>query len=148
MTCLETYATLRVFSGALDPEAIGAALGLEGTDVHARDPESKYRHKRESHFWGWCSKPTVLSTDGIEHVSAIIERMSGKLPALTDLRDAGCEIDICCYWVTDGQGGPELGVKELRCLAELELPIWWDVYHGEPSEYAAEAAPSLIAGGA
>lgn len=135
MPCLETFATLRVFSKALAPKAIGLTLGFDGTDVREMDPNARYRHERESHFWGWCSKSVVDSNDGIEHVSAILERLVANLPALAHLREAGCEIDICCYWVTDGQGGPELGVKELKSLAELELPIWWDVYAGEESEY-------------
>ena len=44
------------------------------------------------------------------------------------LRNAGCETDICCYWVSTGQGGPSLEVATMEELARLGLPIWWDVY--------------------
>ena len=140
MSCLETYATLRIFSDSVDPETVGHALGFTGTDIRKIDPESKYRHERESHYWGWCSKPTVQSIDNLEHVSAITQRLAGKANVLAALRARGCEIDICCYWVTSGQGGPELDVAALKRLSELEIGIWWDVYFGTEAEYADDVA--------
>ena len=68
--------------------------------------------------------------------------MDGKEIALRHLRERGCDIDICCYWVSSGQGGPSLDVQTLERLARLGLPIWWDVYFGDVEDYGTDAAAS------
>jgi hypothetical protein len=135
MACLETFATLRIFSESVSPEEIGRILGILGTKTRPRNPESRYRHQRESHYWAWCSAENLNSTDGLEHVRSVIERVSDKNLQLQQLRALGCELDVCCYWVSDGQGGPMLDVNSLFNLSRLGLEIWWDIYLGEKSEY-------------
>ena len=140
MTCLETYANLRIFSDALHPSEISEILGLEATDTIPLNAESKYRVRRETNYWSWNSNTVISSTDNLEHVAAITQRLSGKRAQLDQLRTRGCEIDICCYWVSSGQGGPFVDRSMLTSLSELDLEIWWDVYFGEESEYAPPPA--------
>jgi hypothetical protein len=135
MTCIETYATLRIFSRTLEPAAIGASLGIDATDPVPLDPSSKYRPRREVNYWGWCTRQHVASkTDNALHIAAILERVRGKELQLQHLRSVGCETDICCFWVSTGQGGPSLGVEVMRELSELGLSIWWDVYFDDESK--------------
>ena len=134
MSCIETYATLRVFSVDHHPDEIGKILGMEATDTHPRDPNSKYRPRRESHFWSWETRDHVESTDNVEHLAAIISQLDGRSDALQKLRDMGCQTDICNYWVSNGQGGPSLDVEMMGRLHELRLPIWWDMYFEAESE--------------
>ena len=147
MSCLETFASLRIFSQSLHPDEIGRALGIQATDPRPMEPDSKYRPRREYHYWDWCSKSSVESTDGIEHVRAVLQILQGKEQQLSQLREAGCAIDVCCYWVSSGQGGPFLDVPALTTLAHLGLEIWWDVYFGKDEDYA-EGAIGESAGGA
>src|SRR5262245_26511533 len=115
MTCIETYATLRIFSRTVGPAAIGASLGIEATELVPLDPASKYRPRRETNYWAWCTRQHVVSkTDNALHIAAILERVRGKESQLRQLRSVGCETDICCYWVSDGQGGPSLDVQVMR----------------------------------
>ena len=141
MSCLETYATLRIFSDSLHPDEVTRRLGVEPTMGRPINLESKYRHERESHYWGWSSDSQVASRDGLEHIGSIVELLRGKHDALQDLQRVGCQIDRCCYWVSSGQGGPSLDVAAIKALSSLDLEIWWDVYFGHPKDYG-EASPS------
>ncbi len=136
MTCLETFAALRIFSSSQHPDTVSRVLGFEATKARPLDPASKYRPKRESHRWIWSSEGIVKSTDGLEHVRAVVDRLEGKESHLADLRAAGCKIDVCCYWVSTGQGGPCLDASTMADLTRLGLDIWWDVYFGDASDYA------------
>ena len=134
MSCLETFATLRILSPTLAPAQIGAALGLEPTRVAALDLSSRYRPRREHHFWAWSSEGRVDSLDGLVHVRAVLDLLQGREQALAELRQAGCALDVSCYWVSSGQGGPALDLDAMTRLAGLGLEIWWDVYFGEERE--------------
>ena len=135
MNCLETFASLRVFSPTLSLEAISAALGVAPSTAKPIEPASRYRPRREMNFWSWRSDRAVTSRDGLEHIRAIVQLLDGKQHTLAELTAAGCQIDICCYYVSPGQGGPQLDVATLRALAELGLEIWWDVYFGHAQDY-------------
>src|SRR5262245_23921155 len=128
MTCIETFATLRIFSATMHPKAIGEILAVEATDTIPIDPSSKYRVRRETNYWNWCTQHRVNSADNTLHIAALLEVFGSKQAELESLRTAGCETDICCYWVSTGQGGPSLEVATMQELARLGLPIWWDVY--------------------
>ncbi len=140
MNCLETFATLRVFTESLDSEAVEKILGIAATRTRARDERSAMHGQRESHFWSWSTEGLVESLDGLDHIQAITTTFANKRAQLDDLRARGCEIDICCYWVSSGQGGPNLDAAALEALNRLGLEIWWDVYFGKKSEYAVGSA--------
>ena len=147
MSCLETYATLRIFSQSLHPEEVSRILGIEATRPRPKEPDSKYRPRREHHYWGWSSDSQIHSADGLEHVRAIIGLLQGKTEQLEQLRATGCDMDVSCYWVSSGQGGPSLDASDLAALSSLGLAIWWDVYFGDPEEYK-EGTSGIPAGSA
>ena len=147
MSCFETYATLRIFSEATHPDEVTRVLGIGATRTRPKDPDSKYRHERENHYWGWSSHSHVQSVDGLDHVRALLSMLQEKDQELAQLREAGCDIDVCCYWVSSGQGGPFLDNAALTDLARLGLEIWWDVYFGKVEDYAKDGA-ATTAGGA
>src|SRR4051812_37580950 len=64
-SCAETYATLRVFSDELTPEAISAAIGVEPTDSFRKgEPFSpRVQRPRPQHGWLLCTKGLVQSKD-------------------------------------------------------------------------------------
>jgi hypothetical protein len=128
MTCIETFATIRIFSASIDPTTIGEVLAIEATDMIPMDPLSKYRARRETNLWKWCTQHRLNSADNMLHIAAALEVLGSKQAELERLRSAGCKTDLCCYWVSTGQGGPSLDVATMKELARLGLPIWWDVY--------------------
>ena len=136
MTCiLETFATLRIFSGDLSPEAIEKKFGVKATSSHNRDPKSRYRSHRDSNRWSWCTEQSVDSLNTLCHINRVIEQFNDKALELEALRSMGCTTDICSYMVTTGQGGPQLNLQTMRSLCCLGLTIWWDVYKGEEEDY-------------
>lgn len=139
MACLETFASIRVFSTSMHPDEITRLLEIEPTVARPLDPSSKYRSRRESHYWDWESRASAPLQDGRAHITAVLDVLDGKESALSHLKEHGCEIDICCYWVSSGQGGPSLDSPTLERLARLGLPIWWDVYFGNVEEYEGGA---------
>ena len=134
MACTETYATLRVFSEDVEPAKIGEVLGLEATDSIPRDLNSKYKPRREAHYWAWESRNKIESTDNAKHIAEIIKLLEGRSAALEKLREMGCQTDISNYWVGNGQGGPSLDVEMLGALHKLRLPIWWDTYFDQEGD--------------
>jgi hypothetical protein len=138
MSCLETYATLRIFSDDLHPDRITEILGVQATDPAPRDLERKYRPRREHHMWRWRSRTSVDSKNNLDHVASITALLSGKRSSLDELRSLGCEIDIINYWVSSGDGGPGLDHASIAALNDLGLSISWDIYFGETSEYGVD----------
>ena len=134
MACLETYASIRVFSASVHPDEITRLLEIEPTIARPIDPASEYRNRRENHYWDWESRSSAPLQDGLGHINAVLDTLDGKGTALSRLKDRGCEIDICCYWVSSGQGGPSLDLRTLERLTRLGLPIWWDVYFGNTDD--------------
>lgn len=134
MACTETYATLRIFSADVHPDKIGELLGVEATRTVPRDPDSKYRVRREWHMWSWQTRDVVESTDNTEHLAEIVRQLDGRSQLLRELREMGCQTDIFCYWVSNGQGGPSLDVDMMGNLHELGLPVTWDMYFGGEDE--------------
>ncbi|WP_442682813.1 DUF4279 domain-containing protein [Stenotrophomonas sp. JC08] len=135
MSCLETYATLRIFSKSIEPETIGAMLGISTASCRPIDPSSKYRSRREWGLWSWCTDTIVESRDNLEHLRAITELLDGKSEQLAYLRAQNCQTDIFCYWVSSGQGGPYLDASTINALASLGLDISWDMYFGDEANY-------------
>ncbi|MEE9491962.1 MAG: DUF4279 domain-containing protein [Gammaproteobacteria bacterium] len=131
---LETFATLRIFSASICPEVITDRLGLESNTGYIRDPDARRRSKRETNYWGWCTKDELESTDNLVHIKAIIKRFKQKAVLLKELRSEECQMDICCYFVTSGQGGPYMDLSAMNALYKLGLEIWWDVYFGSEDE--------------
>jgi hypothetical protein len=115
----------------MSPDDIAEKLGIEATGGYKLDPMSKARPRREYNYWCWSTDFRQDPTDNLSHIQRIIDKFSNKIAELDDLRNSGCKIDVCCYMVTTGQGGPELDLNTMQSLCDLGLNIWWDVYKGD-----------------
>ena len=146
MSCLETYVVLRIFSQTLDPEEITRVLGIAATQTRPMEPDSRYRPRREYHYWNWSTDSRVSSLNSLDHVRAVIELLKGKEQQLEQLRARGCQIDVWCHWVSSGQGGHCLDVPALAALAHLGLEIGWDIYFGTSDEYADSTTGDAASG--
>ncbi len=137
---------MRIFSQHVDPGEIGRTLAIEGTRLRPIQPASKYKHERDYHHWSWSTEKLVEGADGEVHLSAITSLLHGKREQLDELRAKGCDIDIFCYWVSSGQGGPSLNSELLLAIGGLGLSISWDVYFGEEADYKKHDSPEVING--
>lgn len=128
-SCSETYATLRVFSENSTAAEIAAALGLSATESFSRgDPfGSKGRTRRHS-GWMLSTKGSVTSRDGRRHLAWLLDRLRNRKERFESLREAGAELDISCYYLSVGQGGPIMSSEQMSELGKLGLDVWWDIY--------------------
>ena len=84
MSCLETYATLRVISKSVSPLEISRILGIEATKSEPLDPESKYKHRHIQNYWGWSSFSQASSKSSLEYVRAVLAQVRGKEQQLSE----------------------------------------------------------------
>ncbi|AZG33657.1 DUF4279 domain-containing protein [Shewanella psychromarinicola] len=134
MACTETYSTLLIFSEDITPDEINKSLGFFAHDIWVKDPEHKYKHRRERNIWKWTTQDLCKTTDNIEHLNIILKKLEGKESVLENLRNKGCETKITNFWDSTGQGGPSLTVELMRRLSVLGLDILWDMYFDDESE--------------
>jgi len=128
MACIETFATLRVFSKEIHPDEITKTLDVSPTNTSPIDLESKYKKRREFHLWSFSTKDLSKSVSNAEHLELIFKSLEGKSDKLNILREQGCDTDIFCFWVSSGQGGPIADLELMKEAVKLGLPISWDMY--------------------
>ena len=127
-TCTETYSTLRVFSDQMEPKGLTGALGVEPTSSFRKgDAYGDGRH-RKVNGWFYSTEGLSTSRDTSRHLDLLVDALEGKIRVLDRLREQGCNIDIVSYWVSTGQGGPQLQPHQMLKLGALGLPVWWDIY--------------------
>lgn len=128
-SCLDTYATLRVFSEKSTAAEIAAALGLSATESFSLgDPIGTNGHARRHSGWLLSTKGSVTSRDGRRHLAWLLERLKNRKDRLESLRETGAELDISCYYLSVGQGGPVMSSEQMSELGQLGLDVWWDIY--------------------
>ena len=130
-TCAKTFATLRVYHDTADPQSVTAVLGITPTRSWRRG-ESHGATRVATHptsAWCLCSEGAVASQDSLRHIEWLLAAIEPRHSGLRELRQQGHRTDISCYWLSEsGHGGPTLTPDIMRQLAELELPVWFDVY--------------------
>lgn len=125
---------------SVDPAEITTRLGVEPDSTHRRGELRPARSRRDlRRLWrnsGWFlgSETVIASRDERRHIDWLLDRLADKALVLSELRAAGCETVISCYWESAiGHGGPALWPEQMARLAEAGLEIWFDVYFPDRS---------------
>ena len=137
-TCLETWATIRIFSDELTPSEISSALGVEANQSFL---EGELRSKRaspkkryfETNGWFFCTETLSKSRDCRRHLDIVIERVLRNSSAVATLQERGCQMDITIFY-SYTQGGPTLSPKQMSALANANLDLWWDLYRSSEDD--------------
>ena len=132
-TCLKTYATFRIYPGDLDPSSVTEQLGIEPSEWQRKgEPfrSASFATKAaELNGWFLHSKGHVDSRDSRRHVDWLLDQLVPKQDAIRSLQQAGCKMDISCYWLSaEGHGGPTLSPLQMGKLALLNIELGFDVY--------------------
>jgi len=134
-TCARTYATLRAYTGDMEPDEVSRFLGMAPTTSVTRgrvivDGPSKGGVSKLN-GWFLSTKERVDSKDLRRHLDWLLEGLAGhhdKLLALQAMPDVS--MDVSCYWLSNyGHSGPTLSPKQMRSLCDLNLEIWFDCYY-------------------
>jgi hypothetical protein len=131
MSCRETYSTLRVFSDAIPPAEISAALKLEPTSSHLKGEaiSPRVNRPRREHGWLLSSEHHVRSRDTRRHIDWILDQLEPCSIAFESLLSRGASVDIFSYWTSaSGQGGPILSPPQFARLARFRLECIYDIY--------------------
>src|SRR5258706_4216313 len=107
-TCVETHSTLRIFADDIGPDRITSVLGIPPTDSFRQRESSGNGRQRKAHGWFYSTERLSSSKDTRRHIDMILAVIAGKDVEIAELRQKGCDLDIVSYWVSRGQGGPEL----------------------------------------
>ena len=141
-TCAQTFVTLCIYPPPeMDLAEITGRLGVEPTTSNREDelrpgPSRRARSRPWSRSaWFLSSEGEVNSRDVRRHIDWLLERVTDRTLVFAELRAAGCETVLSCYWASaSGHGGPMLWPEQLARLAECGLELWFDVYFPSTAE--------------
>jgi uncharacterized protein DUF4279 len=122
-------ASIRIFGETLQPEEIGAALGLKATRTHSKGQPRSPRFKavwRES-FWSLQS-PLGKDRDLASHLRWLLDTLEPKLTVIRSLSEK-YQVNLFCGLISgNGEGGFTLDSTTLARIAKLGVPLVVDLY--------------------
>lgn len=142
----ETYATLRIYHADLDPALVSDLFELVPTKawkmgdkviVENGGKDSRTPSEIEAQTGGWLlsSKHSVQSKNAMKHIEWMIDQLSGHGNSILKLQQAGFTLDLVIAWFSDSWNTcPALTPDLMLQVANLRLPLWFDVYLDEPMD--------------
>lgn len=128
-----SYLTFRLL-GEFDPEMVTDQMGIEPTDSFRKgDLAGKGVTGRRQSTNGWFlhTNPT-LDLDIELHLEQLLGSVEPKAALIEQLRSAGVEASVMCFWSSPGAGGgPWIKPGSMGRLAALELPLIIGFYSRE-----------------
>lgn len=125
-TCLETYATLRLYNVA--PDEVSRELGIRATRSQQLGAPRGHGTVR-LHGWFLSSRGAVQSKDVRRHLDWLLDQLVPRRDVIRALIARGASADISCYWLSaNGHGGPTISPSQSRRLGELGIDLWFDFY--------------------
>lgn len=135
--CLRTYATLRIYPGAIHPDEVTARLGIAPSKFWIRDetlaanPALKAAGAKAMHGWFLTTHGKLKSKDTRRHIDLLLTPLLVVVNEVEHLQREGAAMDIICFWhAAPLQGGPALAPPQLRLLADLNIAVAWNIFVG------------------
>jgi hypothetical protein len=118
--CDETYVTLCVYPK--DAEIFNSVCS------YSKIPPTSTSSRDGVFAWFWSTE-SVRSLDVGDHLKFMFNLVSNGKIQIETLKDVGCKCWLSCFWVSKcGNGGPGLEADVLVGLAQLALPLYFDIY--------------------
>jgi len=122
--CEETYVTLCVYPK--DAEIFNSV------GYYSKIPPTSTSNRNDVFAWFWSTE-SVESVDVGDHLKFMFDLVSHENIQIETLKEAGCKCWLSCFWVSKcGNGGPGLEADILAGLAQLNLPLYFDIYFAKP----------------
>ena len=143
-TCVETFATLRIYHADASPDAVTEALGITPTKSQVKGINNLRGKEVKRPISGWflISKNQIESRDVRRHIDWILEQIKDREHALQRLRAEGWSTSINCLWAGIGHGGPMLDAGQMEIMAQLDLSCGFEVFHEKSSEQSGARQPA------
>lgn len=138
--CERTYATLCVYTQAVDPAVVTESLCVQPSnwqrvgELPTTAPKNPRRMPRPATLNAWFleSESHVTSRDVRRHIDWVLDQVVGKSEALLALQELGCIMVVNCFWLSAcGHGGPIISPSQSRKLAGLNLELSFDIYEAD-----------------
>lgn len=142
----ETYATLRIYHAQLEPDKLTALFEIKptmawkmGEKITIADSE-KYSNTPgaiDAQTGGWLlsSKYSIRSTDAMKHIEWMADQLANHGNSIYKLQQAGFTVDLVVAWFSDSWNTcPALTPELMMRLANLRIPLWFDVYLDKPMD--------------
>ncbi len=127
-----SQASVRIGGETLQPEEIGAALGLQATRTHLKGQQRSQRAPIRKAVWNdsmWLlSSPLGKDRDLAEHLPWLLDALEPKFDVFKSLSEKYQIVFICGFCSAHGQGGFVLDNVTLTRLAKLGVPVLVDLY--------------------
>ena len=141
-TCESTYATLCIYTHAIDPAFVTESLCVQPSDwrrvgelpYEADVSKTTRRNSRPAKLSAWflSSQNLVMSRDARRHIDWVLDQILSKSEALFMLQEQGCNMKVSCFWASAcGHGGPKISPTQMRKLAGLNLELEFDIYEAD-----------------
>jgi hypothetical protein len=144
-----TSVFLRIEHDNAHPQSVTDALGITPTGSSERWQallgEGAGRYPWSA--WVLASAWAVHSKRPRAHFQWLLSFISPRARQLEALREQGYRMQVYCIWLSKGgYGGPELEPDILRGLADLGIPVYFDVsFLGESSSASKDCGRELEA---
>jgi hypothetical protein len=132
-TCEETYVTLCIYPGEVDPDVVTKHLAITPTRSQKSgdtpDIQTSTQKAPKPNAWFLSSKSEVSSKDLRRHIDFILDKVAPRANSLRELKELGSEIRVSCYWASKyGHGGPTISPHQMRKLVLLDIELELDLY--------------------
>jgi hypothetical protein len=137
-TCVQTYATLCVYSDDIDPDEITKIIGIEPTsicrkgEVRTQNPKVKNPYYKMN-GWFYGTKDASNSRDSRRHLDILLDGPLKQREVTSALRERGCRLDVTIFYLYRG-GGPTISPDQMRGMADADIDVWWDLYRDHDDE--------------
>lgn len=138
-TCARTYATLRIYSDTVPPEAMTAKLGVQPDSTMTKGfaHELPSGRVREATVSGWflSSEGQVASKDMRDHLDWLLDQLRPAAAGLSVLQAEEVRMEVWCRWDSaSGHGGPTSEPEQMQQMATLNLQCGFDIYFAADEE--------------
>ncbi len=131
-TCEETFATLCIYPGEVDPDEVTKRLKITPTSSQKKRDALYIQNSAPVKIpsaWFLSSKTQVSSKDLRRHIDFILDKIIPKAYALHGLKELGSEVKLSCYWVSKHRhGGPIISPCQMKKLVLLDIELDFDLY--------------------
>lgn len=131
----DTRASLCIYKDDLDPDEISELLDLEpsiaqkkgGPKVHVNDGCEDRTAKVGGWFLSTHNKVKDLNPE--HHIQWLVDKISHRHSVISKLQGSGYKFEIWVYWLSSSSNAsPSLSPELMRRLANLKIPIVFDIY--------------------
>ncbi len=138
----ETYATLRIYHAELEPASMTGLFEVKptkawkmGEEITVENHGSSAIFEAKTGGWLLSSKHAIRSTDAMKHIEWMMDTLANHGNTISKLQKDGYTVDLVVAWFSNSWNTcPALTPELMTRVANLRIPLWFDVYLDQPMD--------------